>query len=288
MSDSLKNARAKVWQSARRSMGRREFLGSALGAAVVTQVGAAVEKTSPQTYKEDLETPVVGRYQVVVAGGVPAGSSPPRPPPEAGRHAADRAVSLPRRQRHGGTDDLLQRLSQPAAARGPADGQGHPGRVYRGDCAAGRHRRRRSVSQKQARRGQAAICPTASAFDPEAAKIASLNLLKKEGVTLRLHSWVVGADAGRFPRHGRDRGVQIGPAGHRGGYRHRRHGRRRHRRARRGTVHESRRARRPHGHEPDVPSGRAARQHGRTLRRHSAWRPRRQVGSRLRRRWTGR
>jgi hypothetical protein len=28
-------------------------------------------------------------------------------------------------------------------------------------------------------------------FDPEAAKVASLNLLKKEGVKLRLHSWVV-------------------------------------------------------------------------------------------------
>ncbi len=29
-------------------------------------------------------------------------------------------------------------------------------------------------------------------FDPEAAKIASLNLIRKEGVKLRLHSWVVG------------------------------------------------------------------------------------------------
>jgi hypothetical protein len=33
--------------------------------------------------------------------------------------------------------------------------------------------------------------PYCIGFDPEAAKIASLNLLKKEGVTLRLHSWVV-------------------------------------------------------------------------------------------------
>ena len=33
--------------------------------------------------------------------------------------------------------------------------------------------------------------PYTAGFDPEAAKIACLNLLKKEGVRLRLHSWVV-------------------------------------------------------------------------------------------------
>jgi len=33
--------------------------------------------------------------------------------------------------------------------------------------------------------------PYTVGFDPEAAKIASLNLLRKEGVKLRLHSWVV-------------------------------------------------------------------------------------------------
>ena len=33
--------------------------------------------------------------------------------------------------------------------------------------------------------------PYTVGFDPEAAKIACLNLLKKEGVKLRLHSWVV-------------------------------------------------------------------------------------------------
>ena len=34
--------------------------------------------------------------------------------------------------------------------------------------------------------------PYCIGFDAEAAKVASLNLLKNEGVTLRLHSWVVG------------------------------------------------------------------------------------------------
>ena len=34
--------------------------------------------------------------------------------------------------------------------------------------------------------------PYCIGFDPEAAKIASFNLIKKEGVTLRLYSWIVG------------------------------------------------------------------------------------------------
>jgi hypothetical protein len=34
--------------------------------------------------------------------------------------------------------------------------------------------------------------PYCVGFDPEAAKVASLNMVKKEGVELRLHSWVVG------------------------------------------------------------------------------------------------
>ena len=33
--------------------------------------------------------------------------------------------------------------------------------------------------------------PYTVGFDPEAAKVASLNLLRKEGVKLRLHSWIV-------------------------------------------------------------------------------------------------
>ena len=62
--------------------------------------------------------------------------------------------------------------------------------------------------------------PYTVGFDAEAAKIASLNLLKKEGVKLRLHSWVVAPDARRRARNGRHRALQVRPAGHRRRHRH--------------------------------------------------------------------
>ena len=59
---------------------RREFLDATFGAAVVSTIAlqsdaastcnAGVEET---TYAESLRTPVIGRYQVVVAGGGPSG-----------------------------------------------------------------------------------------------------------------------------------------------------------------------------------------------------------------------
>ena len=56
-------------------LGRREFLGSALGvgATFIGGTHAAAAQTSGKSYREQLETPIVGRYQVVVAGGGPSG-----------------------------------------------------------------------------------------------------------------------------------------------------------------------------------------------------------------------
>ena len=61
-------------------IGRREFLDAALGttlAAVVagqaTDASAAPGRAGTANYAEHLRTPIVGRYQVVVAGGGPSG-----------------------------------------------------------------------------------------------------------------------------------------------------------------------------------------------------------------------
>ncbi len=56
---------------------RREFLGSVMGAALAAgatgeRAHAATER-STETYREQMETPVVARYQVIVAGGGPSG-----------------------------------------------------------------------------------------------------------------------------------------------------------------------------------------------------------------------
>ena len=60
------------------SLGRRAFFQAALGTTLVG-VGSPVQETSPrqvgsrQSYRESLETPIVARHQVVVAGGGPSG-----------------------------------------------------------------------------------------------------------------------------------------------------------------------------------------------------------------------
>jgi hypothetical protein len=174
------------------SIGRREFLGSAFGVAVATGVGDVSAQTDAKSYSERLETPLVARYQVVVAGGGPSGVI-------AAAAAARSGASTLLIERYpflggNGTAGLMTcyngfRNQRPPEAlqtvKGiPADyiaelvrlggiAQDDPYPKSKHDTAKG-------------------DLPYCIGFDPEAAKIASLNLLKKEGVTLRLHSWIVG------------------------------------------------------------------------------------------------
>jgi FAD dependent oxidoreductase len=182
--------RTKAWHDSRRGMGRREFLGSALGAVVATQVGTAAEQTSPQTYKEHLETPVVARYQVIVAGGGPSGVIAA----VAAARSGANTLLIERYPFLGGNGtaglmtcyngfrnqrppDALQTvkgipaeyIAELVRLGGIADEDSYPKAQH--DVAGG-------------------DLPYCVGFDPEAAKVASLNLIQKEGVTLRLHSWV--------------------------------------------------------------------------------------------------
>jgi len=59
---------------------RRGFLGVTLGSAAAITGGSSVGRSGPperggrrETYSEQLETPIVARHQVVVAGGGPSG-----------------------------------------------------------------------------------------------------------------------------------------------------------------------------------------------------------------------
>jgi hypothetical protein len=174
------------------SIGRREFLSSVIGVTAAAGIGEAGTQTSGKSYSEHLETPLVGKYQVVVAGGGPSGVI-------AAAAAARSGASTLLIERYpflggNGTAGLMTcyngfRNQRPPEAlqtvKGiPADyiaelvrlggiAEYDPYPKAKHDVAKG-------------------DLPYCIGFDPEAAKIAALNLLKKEGVTLRLHSWVVG------------------------------------------------------------------------------------------------
>jgi hypothetical protein len=58
------------------NIARREFMGAALiGALTAGGLLSAVkaDETAASVYREELQTPIVSRYQVIIAGGGPAG-----------------------------------------------------------------------------------------------------------------------------------------------------------------------------------------------------------------------
>jgi len=180
------------------AMGRREFLrvalGSAAAAAGVPFVGqaAAAKENRPQTYREQLETPIVAHCQVVVAGGGPSGVIAAV---AAARSGAD-TLLIERYPFLGGngTAGLMTCYNGFRNQRPPEALQtvkGIPAEyiaelVRLGGIAD-------DDPYPKAEHGvTAGDLPYCIGFDPEAAKVASFNLVRKEGVKLQLHSWVVG------------------------------------------------------------------------------------------------
>jgi hypothetical protein len=181
-------------EAARRSgLGRREFLGSALGvgATFVSGTCAVGAQASGKSYREQLETPIVGKYQVVVAGGGPSGVI-------AAAAAARSGASTLLIERYpflggNGTAGLMTcyngfRNQRPPEALQTVKGipAEYIAELVRLDGIADDDPYPKS--KHDVTTGDLPYC---IGFDPEAAKIASLNLLRKEGVTLRLHSWAV-------------------------------------------------------------------------------------------------
>jgi len=197
MSDLMKHERGQERRYTSRSMGRREFLGSALGVTLSAgaytsgTATAKAEQTRPQTYREQLETPIVARYQVVVAGGGPSGVIAAA---AAARSGAD-TLLIERYPFLGGngTAGLMTCYNGFRNQRPPEALQtvkGIPaeyiaelvrlGGIIKDDPYP--------KPEHDVAAGDLSYC---IGFDAEAAKVASLNLVKKEGVKLRLHSWVV-------------------------------------------------------------------------------------------------
>ncbi len=182
--------------SKRQGVGRRVFVQTAMGATVVG-LGAAFSKEPIQgvanqnTYRETLETPIVARHQVVVAGGGPSGVIAAL---AAARSGAD-TILLERYAFLGGngTAGLMTCYNGFRNQRPPETLQTVKGipaeyiaELVRLGGIADSDSYERTV-QHDVRKGDV---PYTVPFDAEAAKIACLNLLKKEGVKLRLHSWV--------------------------------------------------------------------------------------------------
>src|SRR5512144_3425715 len=174
------------------SMRRREFLGSALGVAVATGAEGTGAQVGAKSYSERLETPIVARYQVVVAGGGPSGVIAAI---AAARSGAD-TLLIERYAFLGGngTAGLMTcyngfRNQRPPEALQTVKGipAEYIAELVRLGGVADIDSYERTV-QHDVTKGD---IPYTVGFDAEAAKVACLNLLRKEGVKLRLHSWAV-------------------------------------------------------------------------------------------------
>ena len=181
-----------------RGVGRRAFVQATLGTTVAGVCSAFQGAAPPQAprrksvYRETLDTPLVARHQVVVAGGGPSGVIAAL---AAARSGAD-TILLERYAFLGGngTAGLMTcyngfRNQRPPEALQTVKGipAEYIAELVRLGGVADIDSYERTV-QHDIRKGD---IPYTVGFDAEAAKVACLNLLKKEGVKLRLHSWVV-------------------------------------------------------------------------------------------------
>jgi hypothetical protein len=180
-----------------RKVGRRAFVEAALGAAAVGAgsasggADAGEERTGP-IYRETLETPIVARHQVVVAGGGPSGVIAAV---ASARSGAD-TLLLERYAFLGGngTAGLMTcyngfRNQRPPEALQTVKGipAEYIAELVRLGGVADMDNYERTVPH-DVHKGD---LPYTVPFDAEAAKVACFNLIRKEGVKLRLHSWVV-------------------------------------------------------------------------------------------------
>jgi hypothetical protein len=180
-------------------MGRRAFIGAALGGAaagggLLTGIGrvSAGEEKTPGAYREDLKTPIVGHFQVIVAGGGPGGFIAAL---AAARSGAE-TLLVERYSFLGGngTAGLMTcyngfRNQRPPEALQTVKGipAEYIAELVRLGGVADVDPYPKGLKHDLAN----ADIPYTVGFDPEAAKVAMLKMVAKEGVKLRLHSWVV-------------------------------------------------------------------------------------------------
>jgi hypothetical protein len=178
------------------AVGRRGFVQAALGGAVAgacgaTQAGAPGARAGAPAYRETLSTPVVERHQVVVAGGGPSGVIAAV---AASRSGAD-TLLIERYAFLGGTGvaslmtcyNGFRNQHAPEALQTvkgiPAE---YVAELVRLGGVADIDNYERQFTHDVTK----GDIPYTVGFDPEAAKVAQLNILKREGVKLQLHSWI--------------------------------------------------------------------------------------------------
>ena len=180
-----------VIRSNRRSsgVGRRRFLGAAVGGAVT---GVAAQQGDPPAnrYRESLDTPIVARYQVVVAGGGPSGVIAAA---AAARSGAD-TLLIERYAFLGGNGTAgLMTCYNGFRNQHPPDAlqtvKGIPAEYIAELVRLGGVADTDTYESVPHDYRHGDLTNTIP-FDAEDEKVASLNLLRKDGVKLRLHSWV--------------------------------------------------------------------------------------------------
>jgi hypothetical protein len=177
-------------------VGRRGFVQAALGSTVAgassaAQTGASAGRPA-KTYRESLNTPIVARHQVVVAGGGPSGVIAAA---AAARSGAD-TLLIERNAFFGGNGiaGLMTCYNGFRNQRAPEALQtvkGIPAEYIAEIVRLGGVAEIDNYERQFHHDVKKGDIPYTVGFDPEAAKIASFNLLKKEGVKVRLHSSVV-------------------------------------------------------------------------------------------------
>lgn len=164
-----------------------------MAGAAASGPAAAGAPQNAKAYRETMETPIVARHQVIVAGGGPSGVIAAV---AAARSGAD-TLLIERYSFLGGngTAGLMTCYNGFRNQRAPETLQTVKGipaeyiaELVRLGGVAERDNYERNFTHDVAK----GDIPYTVPFDPEAAKMASLNLIRKEGVKLRLHSWVVG------------------------------------------------------------------------------------------------
>lgn len=176
---------------------RRQFFDTALGTVVVSAVAsqpqpASAAGTEPGSYAESLRTPVVGRYQVIVAGGGPSGVIAA----VAAARSGAKTLLVERYPFLGGNGTAgLMTCYNGFRNQRPPDAlqtvKGIPAE-YIAELARLGGVIETVPYPRSSHDPAAGDLPYCIGFDFEAAKVASLNVLLSEGVALRLHSWVVG------------------------------------------------------------------------------------------------
>ncbi len=180
-----------------RGISRRDVLAAGVVAAAHGRLSAAEPQSAapPSTgavYREQLQTPVVGRYDVIVTGGGPSGFIAALAAARSG--AATLLIERYPFLGGNGTAGLMTcyngfRNQRPPEALQTVKGipAEYIAELVRLDGIADMDNYPKPVPHDVAN-GDLPYC---IGFDPEAAKVAMFNLIEKEGVRLRLHSWVV-------------------------------------------------------------------------------------------------